>query len=106
MAFTCAEGSGPHVTDSATWSSVTSSATASKCAGSGSSQDSELSIAAVGQWSRAVRLAVFSSFAQQTVSSPYRGFPVPPASSNFANSSASGPVAIMPSPSRPASAAL
>ena len=63
-------GSGPQVIDSATCSSVTSSATASKCAGSGSSQERLLSIAEVGQCSRAMRRAVASSFAQQTVSSP------------------------------------
>ena len=48
-------GSGPQITLSATASAVTSSATASKCAGSGSSHDSDESIAAVGQRSRAAR---------------------------------------------------
>ena len=56
--------------DSAICSSVTSSATASKCSGSGSSQERLLSIAEVGHCSLAIRLAVASSLAQQTVISP------------------------------------
>jgi hypothetical protein len=69
IAARCFAGSGPQVIDSAISSSATSFATASKCEGSGSSHERLLSIAAVGQCSWAVRRAVASSLAQQTVTS-------------------------------------
>jgi len=85
--------------------SVTIVAAASKCDGSGSSWASGPRRAAFGHHSYAVRRASFCDFAQHTVSWPYRGLPVPPARSNASSTLASGEVATMPSPTRPASSA-
>ena len=70
IASTCCSGSGPQMISSATASSVTSSATDSKCLGSASSHASPLPIAEIGQIWCAVRRALLSSRAQHTVLSP------------------------------------
>src|SRR2546423_506828 len=61
IASTCCSGSGPQMISSATASSVTSSATDSKCLGSASSHASPLPIAEIGQIWCAVRRALLSA---------------------------------------------